>query len=132
MRKIKFRAWDKEKKRWVKRYDFIADVDESADTDYIWEYLLSVDGNCNVALSNEGFLQICFSEYTGLKDSQGKEIYFGDIVMDTELGNYKMVVGDIWVSNKIIDLNKCNNTMSGVIIVGNIYENPELLRNKNE
>ena len=97
MREIKFRAWDKEKKEMI----YFG----------IYDFL-----DC-----------LPIMQYTGLHDRRGKDIYFGDIVMDTELGNYKMVVDDVWVAHKIIDMNKCNSTMGGVIIVGNIYESPEVL-----
>jgi len=108
MREIKFRAWDKEKKEMI--YFGIYDTDEG----YLIQKQIFLD--C-----------LPIMQYTGLHDRRGKDIYFGDIVMDTELGNYKMVVDDVWVAHKIIDMNKCNSTMGGVIIVGNIYESPEVL-----
>ena len=107
MRAIKFRAWDKEKKEMI--YFGLFDTDEG------------------YHIQTQTMLEeLPIMQYTGLKDKNRKEIYEGDIVMDTELGNYKMVVDAVWVARKIIDMDKCNNTMGGVIIVGNTYETPEV------
>ena len=108
MREIKFRAWNKEKKEMI--YFGIVDTDEG----YLIQKQIFLD--C-----------LPIMQYTGLHDRRGKDIYFGDIVMDPDLGSYKMVVTEVWVAHKIIDVDKCNNTMGGVIIVGNIYETPEVL-----
>ena len=71
---------------------------------------------------------------TGLKDKNGKEIFEGDILygyagedfweiveFDTEEG--KWIRKDIWYNSKL-GLSENNEFME---IVGNIYENPELL-----
>ena len=108
MRDIKFRAWSKEKKEMI--YFGIYDTDEG----YLIQKQIFLD--C-----------LPIMQYTGLHDRRGKDIYFGDIVTSPITGNHKMVVNEVWVAHKIIDIDKCNDTISGVLIIGNIYESPEVL-----
>nr|DAE55914.1 MAG TPA: YopX protein [Caudoviricetes sp.] len=78
--------------------------------------------------------EIELMQSTGLKDKNGKEIFEGDILygyagedfweiveFDTEEG--KWIRKDIWYNSKL-GLSENNEFME---IVGNIYENPELL-----
>ena len=108
MRDIKFSAWSKEKKEMI--YFGIYDTDEG----YLIQKQIFLD--C-----------LPIMQYTGLHDRRGKDIYFGDIVMDADLGRYKMVVDEVWVANKIIEINNGNNATGAIGIIGNIYESPEVL-----
>ena len=77
-----------------------------------------------------------FSQYTGLKDKNGKEIYEGDIVKSAWHGTTGIV------EFSIEDVGSCGCcytefkgsgfiapyiNLNEVEIIGNIYENPELL-----
>jgi uncharacterized phage protein (TIGR01671 family) len=126
MREIKFRAWNKEHGEmcysmkttlFEKRefYPFGIEVGFSHYPQEGWELM----------------------QYTGLKDKNGKEIYEGDIVRDstmTYLGIIAWNTGDCSFDVKStktgmhygIGISRQND----LEIVGNIYENPELLEDK--
>lgn len=126
MREIKFRAWLKEKKEMI----------DNARPDFFCKQLHylcdnSAGGQDVLGVSTE---DIELMQYTGLKDKNNKEIYEGDILSD---GNndkpYKVIFengsfraefeGDFEeYSFDLIDV-----VAQGCEIVGNIYENPELL-----
>jgi len=85
----------------------------------------------------ERLQKIILMQFTGLKDKNGKEIYEGDIVKDENnirevifhipdgVNNiYGFTQRDI-KKNEWVGFNKIENDFE---IIGNIYENPELLK----
>lgn len=117
MREIKFRAWDKDGifgMIYVSLGDFLDKPQEF-----------------------EGGLQeFEIMQYTGLKDKNGKEIYEGDIIQwpDPEvcgIDRGPVVYGDGWF---YADgwCGKGSPAYKECEVIGNIYENPELLEKPNE
>lgn len=72
------------------------------------------------------YLESSISQFSGLLDKNGKEIYEGDVIEFMRAGKKKRVVVE-WdeydAGFRYITQNPLDNE-----IIGNIYENPELLK----
>ena len=120
MRKIKFRAWDKENEKMMKVSSLHLENKE-----------ISVKENGTFHL----FRMQDLMQYTGLKDKNGKEIYEGDILFfRDENMKYIVVWQDAAFIIKSIEIRKYSEKMCWLDdteicceIVGNIYENKKLL-----
>lgn len=121
MRELKFRVWNNNTNKY-----------EYTESDYYF-------------VIDQRVKAYDYEQYTGLKDKNGKEIYEGDIIQE-ELGfdddsidgsfKYKVFWSEetlCWsldpVGNESIhdDLWECN---SSVVVIGNIHENPGLLKDE--
>lgn len=124
MREIKFRAWLKEHKS-------MKDVMEiDIDNQTIFYYWFGDhDGHF------ENFNKIDLMQYTGLEDKNNKEIYEGDIVkLRANHGIGVVKYYDEWgafvveyVKSKPLAVLGMNYYKEDIEILGNIYENSELL-----
>jgi uncharacterized phage protein (TIGR01671 family) len=139
MREIRFRAWDKELK-------MIMEVDSLEFSK--WNVICSIQGYIEKdkrcisfernSFKNDETDRHILMQFTGLKDKNGKEIYEGDIVRfnysdeqngysgsqivkfaEFEAGFYPFCLRSRWRAN-----------IDDIEVIGNIYENPELLFNK--
>jgi uncharacterized phage protein (TIGR01671 family) len=130
MREIKFRVWDKKNKRMEKAslYNSLSSYDPGK-----WK-IVDWDGDGREGDKREiDGINLILIQYTGLKDKNGKEIYEGDI-LDWR-GAYRTVYWDdnqgAWYAKNqpegtptlLIDI-----ITVGYWVVGNIYENPELIK----
>ena len=111
-------------------------------TDRKWTYgdFTEVDGDCPRILSNENATMYAVApetigQYTGLTDKNGKRIFEGDIVChdfgEKQIGKQYAIVkwSEKYASfqlNPIDDWMFCK--LSDVKVVGNIHDNPELIR----
>ena len=67
-----------------------------------------------------------FSQYTGLKDRNGINIYYSDIFTDHGI-KCNTEVNEIIVSDWISEEDRMNQPLKYISVIGNTYENPELM-----
>lgn len=132
MREIKFRAYDRKNKQFVS-------VGQNFDVDNGFEAQIYL--GAKFINGKEVEQDIVLMQYTGLHDKNGKEIYEGDIV------TFKRRTNDINISPMVAFASKEAIYKGAVVwgrygwkpwvyegvdessfeVIGNIYENPELL-----
>ena len=75
------------------------------------------------------FEEVVLMQYTGLKDCKGTEIYEGDVIMETIMSDYTPSSGTEHIIRYVDgNFHYPNYNEGRWIIVGNIYENPELIK----
>jgi hypothetical protein len=131
VREIKFRAWDKRRKKWFNYFHMTSDgkwvVYDSEDggKSGVWEHDISEDYDLEIM------------QFTGLKDKTGSDIYEGDIVKSVyregKLDQIAVVECELpvsWSWGKYGNINMALSYNKDTEIIGNIYENADLLEVK--
>ena len=126
MRTIKFRAWDKQEKKFVYTDPYVG---------YVIHNNKMCSNDYGDLLGNDDFEAP--EQFTGLYDKNGKEIYEGDVIMDEmhcghytpifENGSYyfKMVIGGAILNDEKqlwTDFDTDGNNTRELEIIGNVHE----------
>lgn len=133
MREIKFRFWNQEDNKMIYNAEETYDYGASG--------VPIMEENLGLLLKNSGEY---IMQYVGIKDKDGKEVYEGDIILKRCEYNrqtyecwYEVIYNETGFYLKLI--NSYADVKSGVVVsfpygeiyvVGNIYENPELWKDK--
>ena len=128
MREIKFRAWDKETSNMIDFKSDDIDLFTLCIGDKGW-YISFYNHEDDEMFYDNPMKRFILMQYTGLKDKNGKEIYEGDIV------KYSIFWTSVVKFEGIDDPEMGDTIGMGYNtkyeygeIIGNIYENKELLK----
>ena len=143
-REIKFRAWDKTYNCWYK-------PTHRAYEGKLWELMVGLSGDLSAYCMRLGKTELVHEsifpdryelmQFTGLKDKNGGEIYEGDIVrfeaweqfhdimrINISVVEYKEYGFTPFIWQTVVEDGWYNYEIENPEVIGNIYENPELLK----
>lgn len=136
-RQIKFRVWDKRAKVMI-----------YSNKGYQGHFIIDLNGEFHNLQNGSGGDDYIVQQYTGLKDKNGKEVYEGDIVYDRVSSNvddermdyFEVSYNEEYSAFILLQLkpdeagqhwkswNWIRNIKSYGEVVGNIFENPKLIK----
>lgn len=131
-REILFRGWNKKNKRWLygyyfayRGYHFISPDDKVNPLDTYKDYVVDED---------------TVGQYTGLKDAKGKRIFEGDIIESNGCkhlilyneGGARFIAAFKGTSYATCSINQQWINECEKVIIGNVHENPELIKTKQQ
>ena len=136
MREINFRVWDKAEHRMFDVEQLV--FDPNGELVSIYSYGPDFSNDLDALMGEKPDLnEAALMEYTGLHDKNGREIYEGDIVhaYDQEPDRYEpdyrgseaTGIVEFHGSMFMLDDDIILNYPPILEVIGNIYENPELL-----
>lgn len=121
----KFKVWDLEYKEWIAPLDFV---------NHLWQ---TNHKTKEIVLDDDVQESYKVLYFTGLKDKNGKEIYEGDVIScpkthETKLFNHdrRAVVyydGRSYLASTSDRRDLLGGFSSDKEVIGNIYENPDLI-----
>ena len=150
MKDIKFRAWDKLINKMITESnvkEIIDTIQGDFNTTYVydsdeWYPAYEIFGIFNYfqaikemridRYNEKSELRFELMQYTGLHDKNGKEIYEGDIVrkfngiIGKVIYEHSEFIIDV-TNNKELDYGRLDLIENLVEVIGNIYDNPDLL-----
>ena len=124
MREIKFRAWNGEEMY----YRVVGSNYKDGPVSIVWLE------NKKEWVNHDGVI----SQYTGLKDVVGKEIFEGDIILDNSYGkDVGALIGAVVFSSHMGAYVWSNDETAliaesccTIMVIGNVWENPELIESE--
>jgi uncharacterized phage protein (TIGR01671 family) len=121
MREFKFRVWDKQQHKFHTNKDWGISLDGANIIGFSSHDSWPDDRGYKITLTEN----LVVLQYTGLQDKNGKDIYDGDILFFVQQDG-------VWSNqvNRCIEVKYpfvCSNAHLAEVI-GNIFENPELLK----
>lgn len=118
---LRFRVWDMVGQQFLQRR-----LPDGVSIEYpIFELPLEID-----CLDEDEKANFIISQDTGLKDKNGESIFTGDIVREESIYKGKYIIGTIEYRNGRVFYTKelcADFPPSGVEVIGNIWQNPELM-----
>ncbi len=130
MREIKFRAWDKKEKK-ILDWFFIHGIYQRIDKEK------PIGLNIFDGIDERKVIDFELMQFTGLKDKNGKEIYEGDLIKYSAPAIRDEIYTIVWRSTEWQTRFQKKSKSGGLTdiglnsargeVIGNIYENPELL-----
>jgi hypothetical protein len=155
-RPLKFRIWDKQSKRFLTNAASLHCMSQwmvDAFTGEVYDAVLTLDGDHtdndirslskspNYYMEGTKIVKECpyiIQQYTGLTDGKNQEIYEGDIIQYTPQPRSEMTekylpkprTYDVTFENGVFwgHAPLYEEVAEGAVVVGNIFENPELLK----
>jgi len=124
-REILFRGWNEKNKKWLYGYYLVNRG----------EHFISPDEFVNPLASYEDYVVDADSvgQYTGLKDAKGVKIFEGDVIVDE---SYPYIIQYHEEYSQFVAVPKPDVTIAfyqqwvnerGFVVIGNVYEDKELI-----